>query len=83
MGWFSGSDVEETKDVENTGSVNNIVTIGHTVDIESDKISWLLSAILFLKLVELCFLGFKIYKKNLKKKYTKRVDIEMRSTPRN
>lgn len=59
MGLFGDSNEEE-----NTANVNNNVIIGHTVDVESGEIYFLLIIIAIIKVVELLHL---IYKTILKK----------------
>lgn len=57
------------KKVDQTGEVNNNITVEATVDATSLEIVVLLSIICVIKVLEFIYLVFKAYNRGLKKKY--------------
>lgn len=74
MGWFWGSDKEASPEAHSNSTLTSNVTIGHTVDIESDQILALLWIITIIKLAELLLHLYRTMTRNLKKKYTQRCE---------
>jgi hypothetical protein len=70
MGWFSAD--EPTSKAENTGTVNNNVTITDTVNIHNDHVVLVLYLIAAIKIAEVIYVLFKTYNKKNKKKYVQR-----------
>lgn len=66
MTWF-GSSEEDT--IESTGEVNNNVILNQTSLKEGSRITWIITGILAIKLIELVYIAHKSYRRSLKKKY--------------
>ena len=62
MAWFGDSNQEK-----DTANVNNNVIIGHTVDVQSNEVTVLLTIIAVVKIIELIRLVYKVILKKTRK----------------
>lgn len=76
MGWFWGNDEGNTSKVFTNTTLTNKVMIGHTVDVSSEELLWLLTIIAIIKVIELLLHLYRTLTRNMKKKYINRNEPE-------